>query len=75
MLALSRILLIEDDPADTRLALEALQELNLSDQIFTVSDGVEALDFLYLFISPRQIPGACLWQSRGDFARSEAPAD
>jgi len=46
MTTLPRILLVEDDPADMRLTLEVLRELNLADQVVIVTDGVEAADFL-----------------------------
>jgi two-component system, response regulator len=40
------ILLVEDDARDAELALEALQERNISRQIVHVVDGYEALDFI-----------------------------
>lgn len=40
------ILLIEDNEADVVLAREALGESKVSNQIFHVKDGLEALDFL-----------------------------
>lgn len=46
MSTLPRILLVEDDPADTRLALAVLGDLRLTDQVMAVTDGAEAWDFL-----------------------------
>jgi CheY-like chemotaxis protein len=42
----SRILLVEDDPADVRLTLEVFREGSLQPQIDVVSDGIEALAWL-----------------------------
>jgi CheY-like chemotaxis protein len=47
MEALKRILLIEDDPKDVELTLNALGEYNLTNEVFVVRDGVEALDYLF----------------------------
>jgi CheY-like chemotaxis protein len=47
METLKRILLVEDDPKDIELTLSALEEYNLANDIMTVRDGVEALDYLY----------------------------
>jgi DNA-binding response OmpR family regulator len=44
---LSRILLIEDDPRDVELILEALGEYNLANEVVVARDGEEALDYLY----------------------------
>jgi CheY-like chemotaxis protein len=44
---LKRILLVEDKAKDIELALEALQEHRLANEIIVVRDGVEALDYLY----------------------------
>ncbi len=46
MKLIRRILLVEDDPKDTELILEALSENNLANRVVTVSDGVEALEYL-----------------------------
>ena len=42
-----RILLVEDDPKDIELTLTALEEYNLANEVVTVRDGGEALDYLY----------------------------
>lgn len=41
------ILLVEDNPADVRLLIEAFRELRQPHEVHTVMDGAEALDFLY----------------------------
>ena len=40
------ILLVEDNPGDTRLVLEAMREAKLDNYIHVVEDGVEAMQFL-----------------------------
>lgn len=47
MKPLKRILLVEDDPKDVELTINALSEYNLANDILVVHDGVEALDYLY----------------------------
>jgi CheY-like chemotaxis protein len=47
MTGLKRILLAEDSPRDTELVLEALAENHLANEVVSVSDGAEALDYLY----------------------------
>ncbi len=47
MTSLKRILLVEDSPRDTELVLAALAENHLANEVVSVSDGVEALDYLY----------------------------
>jgi CheY-like chemotaxis protein len=47
MAALKRILLVEDNPNDAELTLEALSRHNLANDVTWVHDGVEALDYLY----------------------------
>lgn len=42
-----RILLVEDDPKDVELTIDALSEYNLANDVLVVRDGVEALDYLY----------------------------
>jgi CheY-like chemotaxis protein len=47
MSGLGRILLVEDDPKDIELTLEALGEYNLANEVVVARDGEEALDYLY----------------------------
>jgi CheY-like chemotaxis protein len=44
---LKSILLVEDNPNDVELTLEALAEHNLANEVVVVNDGAEALDYLY----------------------------
>ncbi len=44
---LKRILLVDDSPRDVELALEALREYHIANEIFVLTDGAEALDYLY----------------------------
>jgi CheY-like chemotaxis protein len=44
---LVKILLIEDNPGDVRLTLEAFKEGKVRNKIYVVNDGVEALAFLH----------------------------
>ncbi len=44
---LRRILLVEDNPNDAELTMEALSEHNLANDVVWVHDGEEALDYLY----------------------------
>jgi len=44
---LKHILIAEDDPRDLELTMAALEEYNLANKVFVVSDGAEALDYLY----------------------------
>lgn len=46
MAELKKILLVEDNPNDVELTLEALAEHNLANAVEVVRDGVEALDYL-----------------------------
>ncbi|HPO55232.1 MAG: response regulator [Ignavibacteriales bacterium] len=41
------ILLVEDNPSDAKLAIKALQRNNLANRVYLVTDGEEALDFLF----------------------------
>lgn len=41
------ILLVEDNPGDVRLTLEALREGKVRNNIYVVEDGVEAMAFLH----------------------------
>jgi CheY-like chemotaxis protein len=45
--SVKNILLVEDDPQDVELTLEALKEHHLTGQVAVVHDGEEALDYLY----------------------------
>ncbi len=47
MIKLKRILLVEDNPNDAELTLEALAEHNLANDVEWAHDGEEALDFLF----------------------------
>lgn len=41
------ILLVEDNPSDAELTLLALKKIHIANKVFLVSDGDEALDFLF----------------------------
>lgn len=41
------ILLVEDNPTDAELALRALKKNNLANRVVVVTDGEEALDFIF----------------------------
>jgi len=45
--AIVEILLVEDNPEDAELAMRALKKNNLANNIVHVSDGEEALDFIF----------------------------
>lgn len=47
LLNIKKILLVEDDPRDVELTLSAMEESHLANKITVVSDGAEALDYLY----------------------------
>ncbi len=59
-----RVLLVEDDPKDVELTLTALDEYNLAKSVVVVSDGEQALDYLYyggIFAQrPRENPAVIL---------------
>ncbi len=59
MLSLKRILLVEDDPKDIELTLDALREHNLANEVLIVRDGVEALDYLYRRGQFSELPPGC----------------
>ena len=46
MIGLEKILLVEDNPKDLELALAALEESHLANEVAVARDGVEALDYL-----------------------------
>jgi CheY-like chemotaxis protein len=56
------ILLVEDNPGDARLTLEALKESSFNSRIHHVSDGIEALNFLSekLRLNQRDLPDLIL---------------
>lgn len=41
------ILLVEDNPDDVRLTLHAFEKCGVANQVVVVSDGAEALDYLF----------------------------
>ena len=43
---LADILLVEDNPGDVRLAIEALKESKLLNKLYQVEDGIKAMAFL-----------------------------
>ena len=45
--SLKRILLVDDSPRDTELAISALETHHLANEVVAVRDGAEALDYLY----------------------------
>ncbi len=47
MKGLRPILLVEDNPKDLELTLEALERSQLANDVVTARDGVEALDWLF----------------------------
>jgi CheY-like chemotaxis protein len=46
-MSLKRILLVDDNPLDREMALDALQQHKLANDVVTLRDGAEALDYLY----------------------------
>lgn len=42
-----RILLVDDSPRDREMALAALEKHRLANEVVTLQDGAEALDYLY----------------------------
>jgi len=47
VISLKRILLVDDSPRDTELALDALAQNNLANEVVALRDGAEALDYLF----------------------------
>ncbi|MFH0976479.1 MAG: response regulator [Spirochaetota bacterium] len=47
MVELKIILMAEDNPKDVELTIEALAEHNLANQVITVKDGIEVLEYLH----------------------------
>jgi CheY-like chemotaxis protein len=46
MIELKTILLVEDNPQDVELTIEALSEYNLANNVIPVGDGVQAMEYL-----------------------------
>jgi len=46
MIGLEKILLVEDNPKDMELALAALEDSHLANEVAVARDGVEAMDYL-----------------------------
>ena len=46
MIPLKRILLVDDSPQDTELTLDALSSHHLANEVVSLRDGVEALEYL-----------------------------
>ncbi len=46
MIQLRKILLVEDNPNDIELTLEALSECNLANRVVVLNDGVQAIEYL-----------------------------
>lgn len=42
-----RILLVDDNPRDLEMALDALEQYHLGNEVVTLRDGAEALDYLF----------------------------
>jgi two-component system response regulator len=54
------ILLVEDNPDDQALALRALKKHQIANQVVTVRDGAEALDYLFAIKSAKDMPAVIL---------------
>jgi chemotaxis family two-component system response regulator Rcp1 len=50
------ILLVEDNPGDARLAVEALKDSKIRNQLYHVEDGVEAMQFLRFRVKHDHVP-------------------
>lgn len=46
MINLRKILLVEDNPNDIELTIEAFSEFNLANRLVILNDGVQAMDYL-----------------------------
>ena len=64
MNSLRNILLVDDSPRDTEMAVHALESCNLANEVTTLRDGSEALDYLYYrgdyALRPRSQPAVIL---------------
>lgn len=47
------ILLVEDNPFDLKLTMKAFEKINLSDRVYVVRDGEEALNFIFTIIDKK----------------------
>ena len=47
MHSFKRILFVDDSPQDAELAMEALDEYKLANEVIVLRDGAEALDYLF----------------------------
>lgn len=47
MIDVKKILLVEDNPQDVELTIEAFKHFNLANQVVNVHDGVEAMEYLH----------------------------
>ncbi|HET7272892.1 MAG TPA: response regulator [Rubrobacter sp.] len=50
------ILLVEDNPGDARLAVEALKDSKIHNKLYHVEDGVEAMQFLHHRVQNEHVP-------------------
>lgn len=60
---IKRILIVDDSPKDVELAIAALSENNMANEIIVAEDGEEALDYLYKrgkFIDEHGFPAVIL---------------
>ena len=68
MSELKPILLVEDEPNDVEMTLLALEQVNLADQVYSLRDGAEALDYLYyrgrFAERPRGLPAVILLDNK-----------
>lgn len=51
-----RILIVEDDPRDVELTLNALEDYNLANEVVIAHDGQEALDYLTVGENLKGVP-------------------
>lgn len=64
MHTLKNILIVDDSPRDTEMAVHALETFHLANEVMTVRDGAEALDYLYrrgeFALRPPSLPAVIL---------------